>query len=132
MAGDMSSAEHFLRFVGIVLAYALVGAICMKIFARALSFTQAFTICVAVFTVSFGLFVAYIEFNFRAAVPSWADPIIWATLLGLIPIALINWLAQKRGIEKTGRYGVGTKAYISIAAINWVAIGIFLTVRHFL
>lgn len=128
----MSSAEHFLRFVGIVLAYALVGAICMKIFARTLSFTQAFTICVAVFAVSFGLFGAYIEFNFRAAVPSWADPIIWTTLLGLIPIALINWLAQKRGIEKTGRYGVGTKAYISIAAINWVAIGIFLTVRHFL
>ena len=128
----MSSAELFLRFVGIVLAYALVGAICMKVFARALSFTQAFTICLAAFAVSFGLFGAYIEFNFRAAVPSWADSIIWTALLGLIPIVLINWLARKWGIEKTGWRGVGTKTYLSVTAINWVMIGIFLTVRHLL
>jgi uncharacterized membrane protein len=126
----MSSAEHILRLVGIVLAYALVGAICMKFFARALSFTQAFAICLAAFAVSLGLFIAYIEFNLRTAVPSWADPIIWTGLLGLIPLALINWLARKRGIEKTGWCGVGTKTYVSVTAINWVSIGIFLTVRH--
>ena len=128
----MSSAEHFLRIVGIVLAYALVGAICMKVFTRALSFTQAFTICLAAFAVGIGLAIAYIEFNFRAAVPSWVDPIMWTGLLGLIPLALINWLARKRGIEKTGWCGVGTKTCISVTAINWVLIGIFLTVRHFL
>jgi hypothetical protein len=132
LVGGMSSAEHFLRIVGIVLAYALVGAICMKVFTRALSFTQAFTICLAAFAVGIGLAIAYIEFNFRATVPSWVEPIIWIGLLGLIPLALINWMARKRGIEKTGWCGVGTKTVISVAAINWVLIGVFLTVRHFL
>jgi hypothetical protein len=127
----MSSAEHFLRIVSIILAYALVGAICMKCFARALSFTQAFAICLAAFAVSIGLAIAYIEFNFRAALPSWVDPIIWTGLLGVIPLALINWLARKRGIEKTGWCGVGTKTYFSVGAINWVLIGIFLTMRQF-
>lgn len=127
----MSSAEFFLRIVAIVLAYALVGALCMKALARALSFTQAFTICLAAFAVGVGLFITYFEFNFRATVSSWAEPIIWAGL-ALIPLALINWLARKQGIEKTGWCGVGTKTYISVAAINWALIGAFLTVRHFL
>jgi uncharacterized membrane protein len=128
----MSSAEHFLRLVGIVLAYALVGAICMKFFARTLSFAQAFAICLAAFAVSVGLFIIYIEFNFRAAVPSWVDSIIWTGLLGLIPLTLINWLARKQGIEKAGWCGVGTKTYISVTAINWFFIGVFLTARHLL
>jgi hypothetical protein len=110
----------------------MLGALCMKVFTRALSFTQAFTICLAAFAVSFGLFIAYMEFNFRSAVPSWVDPIIWTGSLGLIPLALINWLARKRGIEKTGWCGVGTKTYFSVIAINWVLIGVFLTARHFL
>jgi len=100
LVDGMSSAEHFLRILGIVLAYALVGAICMKVFTRALSFTQAFTICQAAFAVGIGLAIAYIEFNFRATVPSWVEPIIWIGLLGIIPLALINWMARKRGIEK--------------------------------
>jgi hypothetical protein len=127
----MSSAEHVLGLVGIVLAYALVGAFCLRAFARALSFTQAFTICLAAFAVGNGLFITYFEFNFRAALPSWAEPIIW-TVFALIPLALINWLARKRGIEKTGWCGVGTKTYISVTAINWALIGVFVTVRHFL
>jgi hypothetical protein len=128
----MSSAEHFLRMAGIVLAYSLVGATCMRLFARTLSFAQAFAICLAVFALSIGLFIAYINFNFRAVVPWWVDSIIWTGLLGLIPLALINWLVRKRGIEKTGLFGVGTKTYISVVAINWILIGIFLTARHFL
>jgi len=79
------------------MAYALVGAMCMKVFAWALSFTQAFTICLAAFAVGIGLATACIEFNFRAAVPSWVDTIIWTGVLGLIPLAVINWLARKRG-----------------------------------
>ena len=125
----MSSAEHVLRLVGIVLAYALVGAFCMKAFARTLSFTQAFKICMGAFAVLVGLFITYFELNIRAAVPSWAEPIIW-TVLALIPLALINWLAQKQGVEKTGRFGVGTKTYFSVIAINWALVGVFLTVRH--
>jgi hypothetical protein len=129
-AVDMSGAEHLLRLGGIVLVYALAGAVCLKVFARALSFAQAFTICLAAFAVSIGLFTAYIEFDFRTVVPSWVDSVIWTGVLGLLPLALIEWLARQRGIEKTGWCGVGTKTYVSLAAINWLAIGIFVTIRH--
>jgi hypothetical protein len=52
--------------------------------------------------------------------------------LGFIPMALMNWLVRKRGVEKAGRFSAGTKTYFSVVAINWALIGIFLTARHFL
>src|ERR1700743_727533 len=127
----MSSAEHVLRLVGIILAYSLVGTFCMKAFARALSFTQAFRICLAAFAVPGRLFITYFELNIRAAVPLWAEQIIWA-VLALIPLALINWLVQKQGVEKARWFGVGTKTYFSVIAINWALIGVFLAMRRIL
>lgn len=127
----VSSAEHILRIVAIVLAYALVGTFCMKAFARTLSFTQAFKICLGAFAVLVGLFISYFELNIRAVFPSSAELIIW-TVLALIPLALINWLVRRQGVEKTGWFGVGTKTYFSVIAINWALIGVFLTVRHIL
>jgi hypothetical protein len=51
--------------------------------------------------------------------------------LVVIPAALINWLVRKRGIEKTGCLGVGGKTALSVGAINWVLIGIFVAGRKF-
>ena len=127
----MSSVEFSLRLVGIALAFGLVGAICVKFFARALSVTQAFMISLAAYAVTVGLFIAYTEFKRHIPVPSWVDPISTIGLV-VIPAALIDWLVRKRGIETTRLLGVGGKTAFSVVAINWVLIGIFLAVRHFL
>ena len=72
-AVTMSRAEFFLRFVGIVLAFALVGGTYVKFFARALSFTQAFTISLAAYAVAVGLFIAYTQLKLHIVIPSWVD-----------------------------------------------------------
>jgi hypothetical protein len=127
----VSSAEFLLRIVGIVLAFGLVAAICVRFFARTLSFPQAFTISLAAYAVTVALFIAYTEIKRRIAVPSWLDPISYLGLV-VIPAVLINWLVRKRGIEKAGCLGVGGKTALSVGAINWVLIGIFVTGRKFL
>ena len=127
----MSNAEFFLRLVGTALVFGLVAAIFVKFFARDLSFARAFAISLAAYAVTVGYFVAYTELKRRIGIPSWADTISYLGLL-IIPAVLINWLVQKRGIEKTGWLGVGGKTVFSVAAINWVFIGVFLAARRFL
>lgn len=127
----MSNAEFFLRLVGTALVFGLVAAIFVKFFARDLSFARASAISLAAYAVTVGYFVAYTELKRRMGIPSWADMISYLGLL-IIPAVLINWLVRKRGIEKTGWLGVGGKTVFSVAAINWVLIGVFLAARRFL
>ena len=52
--------------------------------------------------------------------------LIWLTLSGV----LITRQARKYDVEKSGWLGVGGKAILSVLAVSWVFVGVYLVV-HF-
>jgi hypothetical protein len=108
---------------------ALLAAVFIKLFARRLTFVQALLIAGRSFFLSTLLLVVYTFLTLVLHVPQSVDAIstmVWLAMTG----TLITWRARKYGIEKPGWVGIGAKVTLSLLALSWVFVGVYMVVSH--
>jgi hypothetical protein len=112
-----------------VFIFALFATVFIKLFERRLTFVQAVLIagwCLLLATV---LLTIYFALKPMLGLPASVDgiaTIAWMALAG----TLITRQAQKYGFKKSGWLGLGAKVMLSILALSWVFVGIYLLIHY--
>jgi hypothetical protein len=112
-----------------VFIFALFATVFIKLFERRLTFVQAVLIagwCLLLATV---LLTIYFALKPMLGLPASVDgiaTIAWMALAG----TLIARQAQKYGFKKSGWLGLGAKVMLSILALSWVFVGIYLLIHY--
>jgi hypothetical protein len=109
--------------------FALFAAVFIKLFARQLTFVQALLIAGWSFFLSTLLLVVYTFLRPVLNLPQSVDTIstmVWMAITG----TLITWRARKYGIEKPGWVGLGARVTLSLLALSWAFVGLYMVVSH--
>jgi hypothetical protein len=112
-----------------VVIFALFAAVFINLFERRLSFVQA--LLIAGWSLFLSTLLLVVDSALRPALhlPQSVDAIsslVWLAITGM----LITRQAQKYGIEKPGRLGLGAKVTLPILALGWAFVGVYLIVSN--